>query len=138
MAKKPQSLSFVDIVMGAEADIIKQAYEARIKIDDQLAIREEAYRRIAEVEEKVEEILGEQGEFIFPAPPLPVAGFTRLMPASRPRPKKPTIPKPVDPKADEKKDSEDKKADAKEAEVKETNSTIEKNESSDTSSNETN
>ncbi len=87
MAKKRLALEFIDIVMGAEAETIKKAYEARMQIDDQLALREEAYRRIAELETQVEEIVGQKGEFIFPAPPLPVAGYSRLIPASRPAPK---------------------------------------------------
>lgn len=98
MARKTVTqLSFADIVMGAEADLIKQAYEARLKIDDQLAIREEAYRKIAEVEEQVEEILGEEGTFAFPAPPMPVAGINKPAPASRPmRPKPKPQPKPAE------------------------------------------
>ncbi len=87
MAKKRQALEFIDIVMGADSETIKQAYEARIKIDDQLTLREEAYKKIAELEEQVEEIVGQKGEFIFPAPPLPVAGYSKLIPASRPAPK---------------------------------------------------
>lgn len=87
MAKKRQALEFIDIVMGADSETIKKAYEARIKIDDQLALREEAYKKIAELEEQVEEIVGQKGEFIFPAPPLPVAGYSKLIPASRPAPK---------------------------------------------------
>lgn len=102
MARKTVSpLSFADIVMGAEADLIKQAYEARLKIDDQLAIREEAYRKIAEVEEQVEEILGEEGTFAFPAPPMPVAGINKPAPASRPmRPKPKPQPKPAEAASD--------------------------------------
>jgi hypothetical protein len=76
MAKK-LTLSFLDIVMGAEAETIKAAYEAKVKIDEQLMLREEAYRRIAEIEDKIEEIAGVKGEFVFPAPPLPVAGIAK-------------------------------------------------------------
>jgi ribosomal protein L14E/L6E/L27E len=87
MAKKRQQLEFIDIVMGADSETIKKAYEARIKIDDQLILREEAYKKIAELEQQVEEIVGQKGEFIFPAPPLPVAGYSKLIPASRPAPR---------------------------------------------------
>ena len=86
MAKKPAQLSFVDIVMGAQADVIKEAYEARLKIDDLLEIREEAYRKIAEIEVEVEGIVGVEGEFVFPAPPMPIAGVNKPNDASRPRP----------------------------------------------------
>lgn len=74
-AKKNTELTFTDIVMGAKAEVIKQAYEARLKIDEQLAAREEAYRRIAEIEQSIEDIVGSPGEFVYPAPPLPVAGI---------------------------------------------------------------
>ena len=60
MAKNPvggQTLSFVDIVMHADAETIKAAYEARVKVDGLLAEREEAYRKIAELEQKVEAVL---------------------------------------------------------------------------------
>ena len=77
MAKKIFKLDFVDIVMGAEATVIKEAYDARLKIDDLLDARESAYQKIAEIEEHVEEIVGVTGEFVFPAPPLPVAGIPR-------------------------------------------------------------
>eukprot|EP01036_Dinobryon_divergens_P018137 gene18137-24691_t len=33
MAKKPTALTFRDIVLGAEADVIRAALDARIKID---------------------------------------------------------------------------------------------------------
>lgn len=78
MAKNPgsgQSLSFVEIVMHADAETIKAAYEARVKVDGLLAEREEAYRRIAELEQRVDEIIGEPGVFAFPEPPLPVSGI---------------------------------------------------------------
>ena len=53
MAKTPIStapLSFMEIVMRADAETIKAAYEARVKVDGLLAEREAAYRRIAELE----------------------------------------------------------------------------------------
>lgn len=78
MAKTPLStmpLTFVEIVMRADAETIKAAYEARLKVDALLKEREEAYRRIAELESQVEAVMGESGVFVFPEPPLPVAGF---------------------------------------------------------------
>jgi hypothetical protein len=90
MAKVPKqldSLSFVDIVMRADAETIKAAYEARVKVDELLAQREEAYRRIAELEAQVETVLGEEGVFAFPPPPLPVAGMPA--PVAKPAAAKP-------------------------------------------------
>lgn len=75
MAKKTVSLSFRDIVLGAEADVIRQALAAREQIDQLVAERQAAYERIAALEAQVEDVLGETGVFPFPAPPLPVAGF---------------------------------------------------------------
>jgi len=95
MAKVPKNLeplSFVEIVMRADAETIKAAYEARVKVDDLLAQREEAYRRIAELEAQVETVLGEEGVFAFPPPPLPVAGLPG--PAAKPGDAKPAAPKP--------------------------------------------
>jgi hypothetical protein len=91
MAKVPnvqQKLSFVEIVMRADAATIKAAYEARLKIDELLAAREEAYRRIFEIESQVEQIVGEPGVFVFPPPPCPVAGIPSPGPAVR-RPARP-------------------------------------------------
>ncbi|MDX9980463.1 MAG: hypothetical protein RBU25_10595 [Lentisphaeria bacterium] len=93
MAKVPKnldSLSFVEIVMRADAETIKAAYEARVKVDGLLAQREEAYRRIAELEAQVETVLGEEGVFAFPPPPLPVAGLPA--PAAKPAGPKPAVP----------------------------------------------
>ena len=75
MAKKTASLSFRDIVLGAEAEVIRQALEARVQIDQLITERQAAYERIAALETQVEDVLGETGVFPFPAPPLPVAGF---------------------------------------------------------------
>lgn len=75
MAKKTASLSFRDIVLGADAEVIRQAHEARVQIDQLIEERQKAYARIAELETQVEDVLGETGVFPFPAPPLPVAGF---------------------------------------------------------------
>ena len=75
MAKKSASLSFRDIVLGADAEVIRQAHEARVQIDQLIEERQRAYARIAELETQVEDVLGESGVFPFPAPPLAVAGF---------------------------------------------------------------
>lgn len=95
MAKKSLELNFLDIVMGADAQTIKAAYEARVKVDDQLVLREEAYQQIAKIEQEIEQIIGTEGQFIFPAPPLPIAGYSRLIPASKPAPKAVPIAKPA-------------------------------------------
>lgn len=76
MAKKNSPLTFRDIVLGAEADVIRQALEARTKIDELIAERDRAYERIAALETQVEEVMGgEVGVYPFPPPPLPIAGF---------------------------------------------------------------
>lgn len=75
MAKKNSPLTFRDIVLGAEADIIRQALEARVKIDQLIEERQRAYERIAALETQIEEEIGEPGVYPFPVPPLPVAGF---------------------------------------------------------------
>jgi hypothetical protein len=77
MAKKLSlpTLSFRDLVLGAEAETLRQALEARVRIDELIAERQAAYERIAALETQVEEVLGEAGVFPFPAPPLPVAGL---------------------------------------------------------------
>jgi hypothetical protein len=75
MAKKPSTLSFRDIVLGADADVIRQAHEVRVQIDQLVEERQRAYERIAELETQIEDALGETGVFPFLAPPLPVAGF---------------------------------------------------------------
>jgi hypothetical protein len=77
MAKKPSlpTLSFRDLVLGSEAETLRQALEARVRIDELIAERQAAYERIAALETQVEEVLGEAGVFPFPAPPLPVAGL---------------------------------------------------------------
>lgn len=78
--------------MRADAETIKAALDARIKVDGLLSEREEAYRRIAALESQVEEIMGEPGVFVFPEPPLPVAGFAAKAPSQpvkKPAPQKP-------------------------------------------------
>jgi hypothetical protein len=85
MAQKPnpKKLSFVEIVMGADAEVIKAAYEARVKIDGLLAEREAAYNKILELENQIETVVGEEGVFVYPPPPAPVAGIPKLEPAAR-------------------------------------------------------
>ena len=103
MAKNPIStapLSFVEIVMRADAETIKAAYEARVKVDGLLAEREAAYRKIAELEQQVEEVIGEQGVFVFPEPAMPVAGFNAKPAASASSNKKPAAPKAAAPSAE--------------------------------------
>ena len=96
MAKTPIStvpLSFVEIVMRADAETIKAAYEARVKVDGLLDEREKAYRRIAELEGQIDSLLGGPGTFVFPEPPLPVAGFAvKTAPPKKPQPPKPAAP----------------------------------------------
>lgn len=75
MAKKPTPLTFRDIVLGAEADVIRAALDARIKIDALVAERQAAYEKIAALETQINTVVGEAGVYPFPAPPLPVAGF---------------------------------------------------------------
>jgi len=95
MAKQPKNaapLTFIEIVMRADAETIKAAYEARVKVDGLLAEREEAYRRIAELEGQVESVVGEKGVFVFPAPPIPVAGMPSPL-AKSAAPKRPAAAK---------------------------------------------
>lgn len=78
MAKKsasPATLTFRDLVLGADAPTLRQALEARLRIDELIAERQAAYERIATLETQVEEVIGEPGVFPFPPPPLPVAGL---------------------------------------------------------------
>ncbi len=102
MAKTPvstQPLSFVAIVMRADVETIRKALEARGKIDTLLAEREEAYRKIAAIEAQVNDVMGEENVFVFPEPPLPVAGFNTKAPniAKKPEPPKPAAPTPKPP-----------------------------------------
>lgn len=75
MAKKPTALTFRDIVLGAEADVIRQALEARVKIDALIIERQAAYEKIAALEAQINTVVGETGAYPFPPPPLPVASF---------------------------------------------------------------
>ncbi|MEM7391033.1 MAG: hypothetical protein AAF492_01695 [Verrucomicrobiota bacterium] len=104
MAKKIQNLTRSDIILGADAETIRSALEARMEIDELLVARLEAYQKIAELEERVEGAIGEPGMFSFPEPPLPVAGWSKMAPASRPKPAPATPvlePEPVDIEIDE-------------------------------------
>jgi hypothetical protein len=71
MAKK--ALSFIDLVTGADTDTLRAALEARSKIDELLVLRHEAYRKIAELEEQVNNVVGDEGTFEFDAPEFDVA-----------------------------------------------------------------
>ena len=87
MAKKLIQLTARDIILQADAETIREAFEARVKIDELLVKREEAYRQIEEIELQVEGLVDEEGAFVYPEPPVPVAGFSKPAPASRPKPK---------------------------------------------------
>ena len=92
MAKKAQKLTpltMTEIILRGDAETIRQALEARTQIDTLLEEREAAYQRIAELETQVCEIVGEDGVFPFPEPPMPVATFTATT-----APKKKAAPKP--------------------------------------------
>ena len=71
MAKK--ALSFIDLVTGADTDTLRAALEARSKIDELLVLRHEAYRKIAELEDQVNNVVGDEGTFEFDAPEFDVA-----------------------------------------------------------------
>lgn len=91
MAKKNAKLiplTLQEIILRGDAETIRQALEARTQIDTLLEEREAAYRRISELEEQVEGIVGEEGVFPFPEPPVPVAAFdTKAAPKKKPAPK---------------------------------------------------
>lgn len=115
MAKKLVALTFQDIVLQADAETIRKAYEARLKIDELLVKREEAYRQIAEIEQRVEELVGEEGAFVFPEPPVPVAGFNKPSPATRPATAKPKPGKQDDPGTDAEEVAEETDVESEEA-----------------------
>jgi hypothetical protein len=92
MAKKLIKLSVADIILQADAETIRQALESRSKIDELLEKREAAYRQIEEIELQVEALVGEERAFVYPAPPMPVAGFNKPAPAVRPAPPAPPTP----------------------------------------------
>lgn len=99
MAKKTQKLvplTLNEIILRGDSETIRQALEARIQIDTLLEEREAAYQRIAELETQVCEIVGEDGTFPFPEPPMPVASFSATAVAKKkaaPKPSKPVAPK---------------------------------------------
>jgi hypothetical protein len=91
MAKKAQKLTPLtktEIILRGDAEVIRQALEARTEIDTLLEEREAIYKRIAELETEVGEIVGEDGVFPFPEPPMPVASVAAS-------PKKKAAPKPA-------------------------------------------
>ncbi len=91
-AKVQPKLSFMDIVTRADAETIREALEARVKIDDLLVIREEAYKKIFDIENEIEDIVGEEGSFDFGEAPYPVAGLTKKKKARpKPKPKAPPV-----------------------------------------------
>ena len=95
MAKKTDHLTFQDIVLGADVETIRQALEARQEIDRLLAEREEAYRRIADLETQVDRLMGETGDFPFPEPPLPVFGMvSKKTPKTSPKATKTAVKAP--------------------------------------------
>lgn len=96
--KKPvvkPPLSLVEIITRADAATIQAALEARQKIDALLAERAAAYERIAALEKQVDEVMGEPGLFVFPAPTVSVASFAA--PAAPVAPK--AVPAAEPPKA---------------------------------------
>jgi len=128
MAKKPQKitpLTATEIILRGDAETIRQALEARTQIDPLLEERAAAYQRIAELETQVCEIVGEDGVFPFPTPPMPVADYPKATPVKKkvaPKPQvAPDAPKeaPADaPKAEESKtdDKAESDTDASESE----------------------
>lgn len=102
MAKKPTKIVELDrnaIILGADADTIRAALEAREKIDLLLAERAEAYLKIAELEAQVDEVIGDEADFPFPEPEMPVAEFAPQPKSAKKKsaPKPATAPKPAAP-----------------------------------------
>ncbi len=75
MALKPTTLSFTEIVLGSDTNTLRKALQAREDIDKLLIERENAYRLIAELEGKIEDILGDETEYPYPPPPEPVFAY---------------------------------------------------------------
>lgn len=73
-AVKPP-LSMVEIITRADVATIEAALEGRRKNDELLAERAAAYERIAALERQVDDVLGAEGVFAFPAPSVSVAPF---------------------------------------------------------------
>lgn len=94
MAKKNTKLiplTLQEIILRGDSETIRQALEARTQIDTLLEEREAAYRRISELEEQVEGIVGEEGVFPFPEPPVPVAAFDIKAAVKKKPAPKPTV-----------------------------------------------
>ena len=104
-AKKKPMLSLIDIITRADADTIREALAVRVKIDDLLVIREEAYKKIYDIETEIEGIVGEEGTFEYGEAPYPVAGLK----TNKPRPK----PKASKPEESSEEDSEEKDSEKK-------------------------
>ena len=77
-AVKPP-LSMVEIITRADVATIEAALEGRRKIDELLAERAAAYERIAALERQVDDVLGSEGVFAFPAPSVSVAPFAAAL-----------------------------------------------------------
>lgn len=88
MANKPNSLNVSAIVLGADADTIRKALEARESIDRLLAEREKAYALIAELENQIESVIEDSIEFPYPEPPEPVFGYNPTASKGKTKPKK--------------------------------------------------
>lgn len=67
-----KQLSYADLVTGANAETLRAALEARIKIDEMLILREEAYQKIATLEAQVNDIVGTE-VFEFDEPAVDIA-----------------------------------------------------------------
>ena len=68
MAKKNSPLTFRDIVLGADADIIRQALDARVKIDQLIVERDRAYESIAALETQNRRRDGRDGRISLSSP----------------------------------------------------------------------
>jgi hypothetical protein len=104
MAKK--LLSYADLVTGANAETLRAALEARIKIDEMLIAREEAYQQIAALEAQINEVVGSDA-FEFDEPEVNIAWGGRS-PKKKAAPKKTPIVTAIEP-VDESSDSKDEK-----------------------------
>ena len=88
MAKK--QLSYADLVTGASVETLRAALEARLKIDEMLILREEAYQKIAALEEEINGIVGSEA-FEFDEPTVNIAWGGRSA-KKKPTPKKIVTP----------------------------------------------
>ena len=107
MAKK--LLSYADLVTGANAETLRAALEARIKIDEMLILREEAYQKIAALEEQINEVVGSDA-FEFDEPEVTIAWGGRS-PKKKAVPKKTPIVKAIPEDVENSEIKEEKKAD---------------------------